>query len=181
MSIFFLSLHVLSVFISLLCGLLAAISDLRGMRIANHLSLIVVLSFCPVAVLAWSGALPDMAVPGEPAMHALSFLGVFVLTLALFVFGVLGAGDAKLMSAYSLWLGPGGLVPFVFATALTGFVLALLALVIRRFHVFGRAPAASWPGRLHAGDSAVPYGVAICAGAMAGYAATGYFNNLGGF
>ena len=163
---------------SLLCGLLAAIGDVRGMRIANKLSLAVVLSFCPLLLLNWYGTGAAIAVSDDAGLHVISFAGVFLTTLILFGIGVLGAGDSKLMSAYGLWLGPPGLVPFVLGMTLTGFVLALMALVIRRLKFFPGASATSWLGRLHAGQGNVPYGVAIFVGAVYGYAVAGYFNTI---
>jgi prepilin peptidase CpaA len=109
-------------------------------------------------------------------MHLASAGGLFVITLVLFALGVLGAGDSKLMSAYGLWLGMEGLIPFLFGMAIAGFFLALAALVIRRFHLLPDAYPASWPGQLHDGHAYVPYGVAIFAGALFAYIEVGYFN-----
>ena len=169
-------IYTLCVGISLICGLLAAISDLRGMRIPNSLSLIILVTFVPPALLSWYDTSFGTAMPGALEMHILSFAGVFVTTLILFGFGILGAGDSKLMSAYGLWLGPSGIIPFIFSMALAGFILALIGLIIRRFHLFSSAPVSSWIGQLHIGPGHVPYGVAIFAGAICGYAASGYFN-----
>lgn len=176
MSVSFTFIYLLCVMMCLLCGLIAAASDIRGMRIANTLSLIIIVSFIPPAYLSWSGLAPGLAMPNGPVMHFISFLSVFLLTLILFALGILGAGDSKLTSAYGLWLGFEGLMPFIFAMALTGFVIGLLALFIKRFRIFADAPSNSWPGQLHAGYNAVPYGVAIFVGAITGFFSTGYIS-----
>jgi prepilin peptidase CpaA len=85
----------------------------------------------------------------------------FLITVPLYFFGVLGAGDSKLLSALALFFGLGQLLNFLVFTALAGGILAicsfalhptrtLVMLQMRGKGTFGRG---------------LPYGVAIAVGA----------------
>lgn len=100
----------------------------------------------------------------------------FLLSFGLFAFNILGGGDAKMIPAVALWMGPAAALPFVMYMALIGGAFALLILLVRN-----AMPAALVPGAIRAPfeeGAGVPYGVAIAGGAiLAGYA-TPLLSNL---
>jgi prepilin peptidase CpaA len=78
----------------------------------------------------------------------------------------MGGGDAKLIAATCLWLGPEGCLAFMIYTALAGGALTLILLAARKFGAV-YAPVLPAPLGRHlepAGD--IPYGVAIAAGGL---------------
>lgn len=91
------------------------------------------------------------------------FVALLTLGTLLFARGVLGGGDVKVLAATGLWFSILGAGQMLFATVLSGGVLALLVLGARLVKwseaVQGRLPFL----RPNAG---VPYGIAIAAGAL---------------
>jgi prepilin peptidase CpaA len=98
--------------------------------------------------------------------HAGAGLAAFAAGAGLFYLGVWGGGDAKLGGAVALWLGWGGLAPWIFAVALTGGVLSLAILLLRRAPAHALANGPMWLQRLHRPDEGIPYGIAIGLGAL---------------
>ena len=94
----------------------AAASDLLTMRIPNWLSLALVAAF---AFIVAAGGLPWEALP----MHAAAAALVLAVCFALFAFGWMGGGDAKLAAATALWLGFPSLMDYLLMAALAGGVL----------------------------------------------------------
>ena len=76
----------------------AAASDLLTMTIPNRLSLALVAGFAAFAILA---GLSMQAV----LLHLGAGAAVLAASFALFAFGWIGGGDAKLAAATALWLG----------------------------------------------------------------------------
>ncbi len=144
------------VIVMLLCAV-ACVTDWRGLRIPNTLSVAIVALFAVAAL-----ADPGYAAPLWPHLAA---GGVMLLvTFGMFCAGLFGGGDAKLASALALWLGLPGIAPFVFFMGLAGGGLALAALYIKRKKPFVHASPESWVGQLQRGRNALPYGLAISAG-----------------
>lgn len=142
----------------LLLLLVAALSDVATMQIPNWVSIALAAAFIPAAALA--GASWPMI-----GVHLAFGAGVFLVCAGLFACGVLGGGDAKLLSAAAVWTGWTALLPFLVGTALAGGLLALAALAARR----ALAPSPSLPGfanRLLDRSRGVPYAVAIAAGGV---------------
>jgi prepilin peptidase CpaA len=142
----------------------AALMDIFTMRIANGVSIAVGVAFLIVAPIA-----------GMPAQEVLMHLGVgagmLVVGMILFAFGALGGGDAKLLAAASLWVGPAQWLPFIALVAVFGGVLAVVIVMFRKY------PARAlmlppWALRLHQTGGSIPYGVAIAAGALFIYPTT---------
>jgi prepilin peptidase CpaA len=135
----------------------AAAGDLIRYEIPNRLSLALAAAFLPFAT-----ALP----PSIIAAHLLAALCMLVLAALGFGFGLMGGGDAKLLSAAALWMGWHDLVPFIVLTALAGACLGMVLLALRRL-----LPQARWAGRWYSRalspEEGVPYGVAIAAAALA--------------
>ena len=154
----------LLVCVGLCAGGLAAYSDLRGMRIPNRYVLIVLVSF--LVALGLGTFVGGAYGFGVWWGHVLAGVFVFVLSYALYVFSNFGAGDSKLLTAFSFWIGIKGLPVFLFYVTISGALLALLALAIGRWKPFGHAKEGSWVARLQKGERNVPYGVAIWAGSV---------------
>ena len=108
----------------LLIGLVAAAVDVLAFRVPNLAVLALCLLFVGVAVLR------------HHDVHWLNHLGAGAISLVagivLYLFYHMGAGDAKLLAAYALWAGLGGLVPLLFWTAISGFFVMILIVVLRR-------------------------------------------------
>jgi prepilin peptidase CpaA len=150
----------------------AAASDLLTMRIPNLLTLGLCAAFlavAPLAELGWREILTHMA-----AGSAMLLAGILLFSL-----GWLGGGDAKLLAAAALWLGFEALAPFLAYVAVFGGALAIAVLAYRSVPA-GALPLPGWAARLHAKGGAIPYGVAIAAGALAVYPSTGWFAALAG-
>lgn len=126
--------------------LLAAGCDLRSRQIPDALSAVLAALALPYIMLtggAWGLVLASSA-----------GLAVFALGCLAFRFGLLGGGDVKLLTAASLWVSPGLLLPFLQATAIAGGLLALCYLL-----------AAKLRGQ-PTGEIKLPYAVAIAAGGL---------------
>ena len=138
---------------------LCAVHDVTSFKIPNRYVLFLMASW-PVAVVL-AGAGMDVATGGLLVGAAL-LLGGFCL----FAAGLLGAGDAKLIAASGLWIGPQAILPFVLYTTLFGAALGLLLLALRAVPLPVTAARIGWVARLHERQRVMPYGVAIAAGGM---------------
>ena len=142
----------------------AAIGDVRAMRIPNWLNGLMAAAFFPVAFLA---GMPL----AEMGWHLAAFGVVLLAGMALFTFGFIGGGDAKMLAAAALWVGWGdALMMFVIITAVGG---GLLAIVMKLWQlasleqgVWGRDGALR---KALSRNLELPYGVAIAAGALLAY------------
>lgn len=128
----------------------AALGDLRHLRIANRVPMALLAAFPLFAV---AGGMGD----GDWLGHLGTGLVCFVASAALFVLGVWGGGDAKLLPAVALWAGPAALPRLLLVMGLAGGLVALAVLAGRRAGAGGLRPAL----RLR-----VPYGIAIAAGGL---------------
>ncbi len=159
-------MSVLSFPLLVLC---AAAKDLTSFTIPNWVSLGLLAGWMPAAGAA--------AAAGAPAGELLTCLGVgfgaLVVGMGMFAMRWIGGGDAKLMAAAALWLGAPGLAPFLMWTTLAGGALTFMLIAARRHardFVGDTGPDAShWVGRLMDRRGDVPYGVAICVGALAAF------------
>ncbi len=144
---------------ALMLILLAAIEDVRRYTISNWIPAALIALWCfyaPFSGLGWTDAGLSLA----------AGMGVLLLTIALWMPGWLGGGDAKLMAAAALWFGWPSVLSFLLLAMISGGALALGLLLARRV-----APALPVrPGWIATGPLAegapVPYGVAIAAGAF---------------
>lgn len=171
MASLYLVIYSLSVIGALCCGALAAVADVRQMRIPNMFSLFIIISFGAAFICAQRAGL---TIFDDLTGHILAALTVFGVTFALYMAGVLGAGDSKLVSAFALWCGFSGLMPFILYTAICGGGLAGLAIFIEQYRPFPHARAGSWLARVQDGERIVPYGVAIFGGALMAFWAIKY-------
>lgn len=168
----FLVLYLFCLFTALGMGLYCAWTDLRGMIIPNSAVLAVAGAF---AVFALVNLMAGAAAPDVFYGHIGAGLLMFIVTFILFSLGMFGGGDAKLVSAFSLWTGFSALAYFLFWMTLAGALLGVFALCVKKAKPFKTMREGSWIARLQAGESAVPYGVAITTGAFVAFYMAGYF------
>jgi prepilin peptidase CpaA len=153
----------------IVCG--AAWSDVRSRRIPNRLTIAGLLIALSLRVLL--GLVPLW----QGVLGAVLALGI---STVLFALGILGGGDAKLLTAVGAFLGPAGFVGALAISCIAGAVLALadaarrgvLLLLLmhlieilsfwRAFGKGGHGRRLSTPGAL-----TVPFGLAIAIGAIA--------------
>jgi prepilin peptidase CpaA len=154
--------------------LTAAVKDATTFRIPNWISLALIAGFVPAA-LAIGLPLPAIG------LHLGVGLAALVAGMAMFALRWIGGGDAKLFAAAALWLGWPAALPYLAVTGLAGGGLAVALLGLRsmwlRPYVLG-GPA--WFARLAEPDEAVPYGLAIAAGALAAFQASPFAAALAG-
>ena len=146
--------------------LAAAAKDLTSYTIPNWISLALLAAF-PVAALAAGFSLPQVGV------HAAVGIGALLIGMGMFAAGWIGGGDAKLFAAAALWLGWPAVGSFLVVTCIAGGALALMLLSARSAWVrpfVVRGP--KWLTRLAEPGENVPYGVAICVGALAAFPAS---------
>lgn len=137
----------------------AAARDVATMEIPNRISILLALTFLPAALLC---GLTAPAIAAHLVFGAMAFAGAY----ALFHFGLLGGGDAKIIAASAPWIGLAGAPTYLAWTAAAGGVLALCALAARS--VF--SPHANQPAflqRLLDKKCGVPYAVALAVGGLA--------------
>jgi prepilin peptidase CpaA len=140
----------------------AAATDLATMTIPNRLVAALGAGFLAFALLSgWSA--PAIG------LHLVVGLAALAITFGFFSAGWMGGGDAKLVAATALWLGPGpDLMRYaVLASIFGGLLTALLIgvrLVVRPTTGFASAD------RLLDRASGIPYGVALGAAGMVVFA-----------
>lgn len=141
----------------------AALRDVTSYTIPNWISLALIAAFVPAAL-----------VQGLPLPLAGQHLAVGVAALlagmVMFALGWIGGGDAKLFAAAGLWLGWPAALTFVVVTAIAGGALAVILLAARNSilqPLLTTGPA--WLGRLATRGENVPYGAAICVGALVAF------------
>jgi len=134
-------------------------SDARALRIPNWVSLALLVAFFPAALVAGL-ALETVA------WHLACGVGVLVVGIVLFAFGLFGGGDAKLLAACALWVGWPQMYWLIAVVILVGGVLSILVILLRK-------GLGLWPDWLVAAarglfepGKAVPYGIAIATGAL---------------
>ena len=149
----------------------AAASDLVSMTISNKVSLALIAGFM---VFAFAIGMP-MA---EIAWHWAMFAIVLFAGFALFAFGVIGGGDAKLAAATALWLGAEYLMLYLLAAAFYGGVLTLVLLKLRSVPLPDRVANVDWIARLYRADEGVPYGIALSAAALMVYPQTPWMQHV---
>src|SRR5579872_6788651 len=100
----------------------AAISDALRRLIPNWTIVAIAILF-----VGWAFVEPLVSIRGSLA----AALIVFILSCALYLFGMVGAGDSKFITVVSLFVGLTWLPQFALATVLVGGALAVISLVTR--------------------------------------------------
>lgn len=142
--------------------------DLTTFTIPNWISLFLLALF---PVLALSAGLNL----SETGLHLAVGAVALALGIALFAFGTIGGGDAKLFAALALYMGVQSIGAYVIAVALAGGALAAVLLVLRWLPIRILLSQLPWVDRLSAPGLGVPYGVAIAAGGLIAFPATQLF------
>jgi prepilin peptidase CpaA len=145
----------------------AASSDIFSMRISNRVSLLLTAGFLVLA--AASGMAPT-----DILMHLAAGAVVLVVAFGCFAMGWIGGADAKIAAAAGLWFGFGLLMPYLLYASIFGGVLTILLIQFRQWPLPYVFVHQSWLLRLHAGESGVPYGIALAVGALAIYPETNW-------
>ncbi|MBP1851749.1 A24 family peptidase [Rhizobium halophytocola] len=137
-----------------ICLVLAALTDLLEMTIPNHIPLALILGFLVVAPfidIGWTGF----------GWHLAAGAVVFAACFALFAFGVMGGGDAKLLSAAALWFGFNeSLLSFAIYVSYIGGLLTVLLILLRSRSSIVMTLNLPLPDSLISAKK-VPYGIAI--------------------
>jgi prepilin peptidase CpaA len=146
--------------------------DLFTMTIPNRICAVLVLGFFIAAAstgIGWSAL----------GLHLAVGAAVLVVSVILFANGFMGGGDAKLLAAAALWLGPEQFLPYVFLVTLLG---GLLALALLKYRGIVLLPdwliGQRWALRLHEQKGGLPYGIALGAAGLIMYPETIWFVNL---
>ncbi len=145
--------------------LVAAVKDAATYTIPNWISLALIAAFVPAAAFAWQAEVP-LGVIGVCVT-----VGLFALLvgMAMFAFGWIGGGDAKLAAATALWLGFNTLVEYLLISTVAGGLLTLAILYLRVWPLPAFALRWDWLSRLHDRQSGVPYGIALAGAALVVY------------
>lgn len=139
--------------------LVASYKDATTMTIPNWVSLALIAGFVVITPFLWQG----LSVFGTHILVGLTF---FAVGFAMFAFGWLGGGDAKLMAATAFWWQWPDAILYVFYTTLAGGVLAAILMLGRRF-IPARVLTSSWTYQMFKDQKKMPYGLALSFGALA--------------
>jgi prepilin peptidase CpaA len=147
-----------------LCMAMAACSDLLTMTIPNRLSVLLIASFLAIAPFAGLSF-------HDIVMHIGAGAAVFAVCFTLFAFGVMGGGDAKILTASAIWFGLNeSLYTYLIWVSIFGGLLSIVILLMRSQHNLILAYGIPIPETmLH--KKKVPYGIAIGAAAFIAYPA----------
>ncbi len=106
--------------------MIATYTDIAQLRIANVIPIAISVLFLPYAIVA-------RITIADFGLHIAAGLIVLAIGFSLFAAGArFGGGDAKLLSALSLWCGFSKLAALFIATSLVGGVLAILVFLLRQ-------------------------------------------------
>lgn len=164
--------HLLIITVFPLAMAFAAAYDLFSMTIPNWIPLVLIAGFALLAGLSglgWSSI----------GLHVALACGALIVTFAMFSFGWIGGGDAKLFAATSLWLGPEQMLLFAIYAALFGGALTLVILIVRSLPLPEALGSQGWISRLYSADEGVPYGIALAAAGLIVYPHTPFMAGLG--
>jgi len=154
-------------FIFPLCMAVTLVSDAVRMTIPDSVSMALLAFFIVLAL--WIG-LPVAQI----GMHLLCGLVVFLVCLGLFAAGVMGGGDAKVLTASAVWFGFGSaLMSYLLMISLLGGVLSLIFVVVRSRSDLLLASRIPLPAHFYDSKAGVPYGIAIGIAGLVCYAQSG--------
>lgn len=142
------------------CMVFAAVSDLLSMTIANRVSLLLIAAFAVLAPLTGM----DWATYG---WHFLAGALVLAVTFGIFAIGAMGGGDAKLMTATSVWMGFSfSLLDYLLTAAMLGGLMTLMIIMFRK-SAFATIHGQNMFLRHLSDDSTgIPYGIALGAAGL---------------
>jgi prepilin peptidase CpaA len=154
-------------------GAAAGWSDMMALTIPNRYVIAVALAFIP-AFFAFLFFGQETNYFSGVINHFGAAAVTFLVTFILFLTRIIGGGDAKLVTAYALWVGFSGLMPFLFYMAVTGGLMGLATLALNRWKTLDNPAPGTWIAAAQAGKKDVPYGVAIFTGALIAFWQVGY-------
>jgi prepilin peptidase CpaA len=132
----------------------AASSDLLTMKIPNRVAIALMVTYLFFALY--------LQFPLEKiALHLACGALVLTITFAMFCFGWMGGGDAKLAAATSVWLGWSLVLEYGLIASIAGGVLTLGILVARQWPLPPSLMRHTWIERLHDAKTGIPYGIAL--------------------
>jgi prepilin peptidase CpaA len=137
----------------------AAAYDLASFTIPNVVQIILLAAFAAFAIAV-------QMTMGEFGLHLLAGLVGLAIAFALFSFGFVGGGDAKLFACTALWMGLSDVLTYTLAVSVLGGLLTLGLLALRRVPLPAVFARQGWIMKLHDDTSGIPYGVALAAGAL---------------
>jgi prepilin peptidase CpaA len=140
-----------------IAALYAAWVDLTSFRIPNWISMVIMTLFVAFAVQA---RMPL----DEVLLHFATGTAILIIGMALFAWGKVGGGDAKLLSAVALWFGWPMLLTGLLMIAIFGGVLAVVVLMGRQTGIGPWLAAHGYDFPVLEPTQGLPYGVAIAAG-----------------
>lgn len=140
--------------------IVASWQDLRTMRIANSLSVTAAAAFLPWAL---AGLALGKVTPAAIGMAVACAAAVFAIGTVAFALGAVGGGDVKLLSATTLFAGPGLLPDLLLITALVGGLIGLAILAGVPIGPAAPENGGSSGSQLSRG---LPYAPAIAAGGL---------------
>lgn len=144
----------------------AAVSDMVSMTIANRVSVILVATFmiiAPLVGLSWP----------QYGMHLAAGAALLTITFALFSFGAMGGGDAKLISATAVWMGFGdALLQYLIVSTIIGGVLTVAIVLYRNSQLPIVAGDIDFLRRISDKSEGIPYGIALGLGGLLIYPAS---------
>lgn len=150
----------------------SAATDLFTMTVPNRIAIVLVAGFvvlAPMVGIGWT----------EFGLHVALAAAALALGFAMFSFGWIGGGDAKLFAATCLWIGPEALFSYSMFTALFGGALTLGLLFYRKLPLPMALNSQGWLVRLHSPREGVPYGIALAAAGLMVYPETPFMAALG--
>jgi prepilin peptidase CpaA len=152
--------------------IVAALRDATSYTIPNWISVVLIVAF-PIAALALRLPLSTIG------LHLAIGVAALLLGMAMYFLRWIGGGDAKLFAAAALWIGWPATVTFLGATGIAGGALAVGLLGLRSAYVRPYLPLGPpWFARLVEPGQNVPYGVAICVGALTAFPASTLIGRL---
>jgi|SRR5579875_481012 prepilin peptidase CpaA len=143
----------------------AALSDLLTMTISNYVSAVLVILF-PAMAFACGLSMAEIF------WHFSCGAAVLVLTFFMFARGLIGGGDAKLAAATAVWLGFDHLGDYALLASLSGGLLAIFILGIRKWPLSRVFPARQAIAHWLEPGSGIPYGVALAGAGLLLYPET---------
>jgi prepilin peptidase CpaA len=160
MSLTLLNFSALAFFPALMA--LSASMDLLTYTIPNPICLTLALGYLVIAATLGVSA-------GDMVLNISCAVVILTIAFAMFNFGWIGGGDAKLAAATALWLGWNSICDYGVTAAIYGGFLTLIILGARMVpfpSAFGRV---AWVARLHDRNAGVPYGIALAAAGLIQY------------
>ena len=142
-------------------SLAAAVTDIQKRRIPNGFTLVIALLFAIYLLSNWGQAdwVGPLVVGGA----------LLVVGFVLFAMNLLGAGDVKMLAAAGLWAGFAYAPHLLAVTGIAGGLLGIGFLIgerLRQVPWLPLPPAEPAPEDGTKRKIYLPYGVAICAGAL---------------